>query len=458
MTAHPPKETSYRELAREVAATRLVAWIEGDPQPKQEPWLLYLSPTNLCNLRCLVCARHDTMRRERGFLSLDTLDVILAKLPDGIRKVYLQKQGEPLMNPHIAEIVRRVRAKWPKAQLAMHSNGIFMTPALAEALVPLLDFVAFSISGSSEETYLACHGRPHFARALRGLETFLAERHRQNAYQSNVVIDYVRQAGNRDETPEALRAFFAERFPGLNSLDIHWTDSFHDTIAESRLAMSDVLPVAEFPRCVLPYASICVLHDARVDYCFVEPRENRLGPSLLTHSFEEIWQGPYPAGLRAGHGCGRLAELATDGIGCRDCAWLWSTQTQRPNLLGLGALPAIDETASDPPQDAQDLAKLGLRALAEGQLPAALGHFDWALRLSPAPELARELAAWRALTLRGLDQCWPKERWVAALAAKGASPADFRTHYERFGYGLDLAKHCATRRGPAAPRTSTDEE
>lgn len=447
---------SFSELAALTKKTRIVSWIAGDAQLAQGPWLLYLSPTNLCNLRCAVCARHKTMRKERSFMTLETLDAVLPKLPDSIGKVYLQKQGEPLMNPKIVEIAKRVRARWPKAQLAMHTNGIFMTPKLAEALVPLLDFIAFSISGISEESYAACHGRPHFARALKGLETFLAERHAQNAYHSNVVIDYVRQASNENETPEMLRAFFDERFPGLNSLDIHWTDNFHDTIAESRLAMSDVLPSNEFPRCVWPFSSFCVLHDGTVDYCFVEPRENLPGPSLLTQSFEEIWNGPYLSGLRDGLCQGRFDALAQAGMGCRECAWLWSTQAQRPEILGRAALPDECNEESIVAQDAKDIGKLGLMAFAKGQLPAALGHFEWALRLAPAPQLAEELHTWRKLAQNGLELCWPKPAWVAALAAKGARPADFRTRYERFGYGLALAQYCAMRRVSTPHQNSED--
>lgn len=449
-------ELSFFELAQQVGKTRLIAWIKGQAQLEQDPWLLYLSPTNLCNLRCAVCARHKTMRKERGFLTLETLDVVLAKLPDGIRKVYLQKQGEPLMNPRIVEIAHRVRARWPKAQLAMHTNGIFMTPALAEALVPLLDFVAFSISGISEATYLACHGRPHLGRALSGLEAFLAKRHAAGAYHGNVVIDYVRQAGNREETPEQLRAFFETRFPGLNSLDIHWTDNFHDTIDESRLTMRDVLPSRQFPRCVWPFSSLTVLHDGTVDYCFVEPRENRPGPSLLEQSFAEIWRGPYLSGLREGMCAGHFDKLAEAGMGCRDCAWLWSTQAQRPDILGREALPETLGEESIVAQDAEDLGKLGLIALAKGALPAALGHFEWASRLAPDPTLLSALAEWRALTLNGLDLCWPKAAWVAGLAARNIAPADFRTRYERFGYGLTLAAQGVQRRGPI-PRITNEE-
>ncbi len=429
-----------RSMAEKVKASRTFGWVTGADTAPDTPWLLYLSPTNYCNLRCAVCARHETMRKDRGFMTLQTLQTILPKLPDSISKIYFQKQGEPLMNPDIVEIIRQTRQRFPNARLHMHTNGILMTPELAQELVPLLDFVAFSISGITEDVYSACHGRPRMQRALDGLQAFLQVRRDMERWDSNVVIDYVHQQGNRSETEERVAAFFRSHYPGLNSVDFHWTDSFQDSIEEASLNMHQQLDETSFPRCVFPWSAFTVLHDGRTDYCFVEPSENVLWPSLLEHDFDYCWNGPQATAFRAAMVAGKFKEMEQQGFGCRRCAWLWSTQAQRPDLLGIDydkQSPLMEDII---PADAEDLGILALKEFEMGRFPAALGHLDWALSQTEDDALQTLLNEWKEHCHRALKQCWPRPDWVEALARKGRHPADMRARYERFGYGLELAK------------------
>ncbi|RJO66629.1 MAG: radical SAM protein [Myxococcales bacterium] len=423
---------SFSELERRVEASRLAAWIDGRAEVGQGPWLLYLSPTNYCNLRCAVCARQEQMREERGMLSPAAAEKILSRLPDTIHKIYLQKQGEPTMNPQLAEIARLVRQRFPKAQLAMHTNGLLMTAKLAEALAPLFDFTAFSISAITRQTYAACHGRDRFTQALAGLRAFLDARKALDRWDNNVFIDYVRQSGNRAETPEAVAAFFRTYFGELNSVDIHWTDSFQGAIEEARFVPAEHLDERRLPRCTFPWGTLTVLHDGRLTYCFVEPKENVIWGSLLEHSFEELWNGPEYVAFRRAMAEGRLSELARQGFGCRECAWLWSTQAQKPAMLGLGMGDLEPDLSSFAPASPEDLGLVGLKHLATGQFAAAAGTFDWALGQSPEPALAERLAHWKRKAEAGLALSWPRPDWVRALARCNRTPADLRSQYIRF--------------------------
>lgn len=116
------------------------------------PDTLMLELTNSCNLRCVMC-RNATMKRKRGFMSMQVIDRALCEAKKlGMKKVALYTTGESLMHPSFVEIVKRVK------QIGFHcyvtSNGLLLSEQVCKDMIQSgLDSIKISIDGASKEEY-----------------------------------------------------------------------------------------------------------------------------------------------------------------------------------------------------------------------------------------------------------------------------------------------------------------
>lgn len=63
---------------------------------------IYLEVTNICNLSCPFCIKNN---REKIYISIDDYKIILDKIKPYTKYLYLHVSGEPLMHPHINELI-----------------------------------------------------------------------------------------------------------------------------------------------------------------------------------------------------------------------------------------------------------------------------------------------------------------------------------------------------------------
>lgn len=430
--APPPPERVAR-LMRETRDALITQWAEGRARVTRGPWLCYIGVTNLCNSRCGVCARARAMRPEKGIMDRATFRRVVDQLPASVSKVYLMKQGEPLVNPHLGYFVDVLRRKRPTLHLAFHTNGILATPARLHAMLPQLSSLGVSISAMTRETYRRVHGVDRFDTVMRNLQAlsdWLVRR--PPGRRPYVFIDYVVQRANRHEKEARVRDFFRARFPGLDSVDFHWVFNFQGEIAEGNLKVYEVLPHAQFPCCVFPWASITFLHDGKMDYCFVEPRENVFLGDITRQSFETLWRGAAFTRFRRRMAARQFGALAADGFYCHRCSWLWSMTSQSPRNLHQGYASRLREK-EDPlqlgkllPLPVAEMLALGAQRYLEGETHAALGIVDLVLTLSRERALRQAARQLRARCLRVLGQYRRIECWQRALQAEGLT-ADART-------------------------------
>lgn len=126
----------------------------GDPRLlPQLPRELQVEVTGACNLRCRMClVRYAPAAGKReGALSFEQYLELVDGLPD-LRKLTLQGLGEPLLSPHIVEMVRHAAARG--VSVGFNSNGTLLGRRRAEELVAAgLGWLHVSLDGASAATY-----------------------------------------------------------------------------------------------------------------------------------------------------------------------------------------------------------------------------------------------------------------------------------------------------------------
>src|SRR5947199_9574905 len=98
------------------------------------PEELQVEVTGACNLRCRMClVRYaPAVGRKEGALDLEQFLQLVDSLPR-IRKLTLQGLGEPLLSPHLLEMVRYAVGRG--AAVGFNTNGVLLDAPVAEELI-----------------------------------------------------------------------------------------------------------------------------------------------------------------------------------------------------------------------------------------------------------------------------------------------------------------------------------
>lgn len=165
-------------------------------------WPLYveISPTSVCNHRCLFCnfnyLGHDARRLPPGRM-LTLVDELHAA---EVRALVLAGAGEPTIHPDCFPAA--CRAKELGLDVAMSTNGTILTPEHLEVMAACLTWVRFSMSGGTPDTYAAVHQtQPRdFTKVLGNLER-LAELKRATGSDITIGSQCVLTEENHTELP-----------------------------------------------------------------------------------------------------------------------------------------------------------------------------------------------------------------------------------------------------------------
>lgn len=115
---------------------------------------LELEISSYCNAACPQCPRNhhggktiDTLPLTNW--SIDQFNAIIDQFKDvSLELIYFcGTYGDPMMNPHIVEMIKCIKTKFPSCRIGMHTNGGLQYYGLYKKLAPLVDFCAFGIDG-----------------------------------------------------------------------------------------------------------------------------------------------------------------------------------------------------------------------------------------------------------------------------------------------------------------------
>lgn len=374
------------ELIEECKNSMLNAWVEGRDSSGEGPWLLYLNPTNVCNNKCRMCPHDYIMRKDRGMMSMEVFEAILATIPATVRKVYFLKQGEPFLNKHTIDMMALMKKTRPEIHISVHTNGTVPLKGRMEELLSVVDSIGFSISAISRETYATVHGCDHFDRVMENLseanELLGAMPENERPY---VLVSHVKQLANAHETKQEIIDFYMERAPNLASVDFHPMFNWQGEIEEANLQIADVIPEKNYPCCILPWGTMTICHDGKISYCQEEPRENLFLGDATKQSLSEIWRGEPFGHFRKLMAERKYSQLLEEGFGCKRCSFLWNIHTQAPQNITTGFSTKLKGDSKDPRYGnlltltPEELLEYVAKSYLNGDLDRAIGavtHFD----------------------------------------------------------------------------------
>jgi len=127
-------------------------WLNGEDI---YPILINVCPIGKCNHRCIFCSynytgyNRDTLDTKKFKNTLDELSNL------GIKAVNYNNEGEPLLHPNIAEIVKYTRKVG--IDVSIETNGVLLNKNLQETLTNNLSYIKISVDAGTPETHYKLH-------------------------------------------------------------------------------------------------------------------------------------------------------------------------------------------------------------------------------------------------------------------------------------------------------------
>ena len=181
-----------------------------DALPLSTPYVVNIDPCDTCNFRCKFCPTGNTelMKktpgRRHGPMTMETFRRVIDELgefPEKVRVVRLYKEGEPLLNPHFADMVRYAKESGHCLRVDTTTNASLLTPERSLAIIDAgLDRINISVEGMNAAQYRDFSGHElDFGKFVENIAFFHA--HKQQC-EMNIKI-------NGDIlTPEQEAAFY----------------------------------------------------------------------------------------------------------------------------------------------------------------------------------------------------------------------------------------------------------
>ena len=170
------------------------------------PWSLSLPISNVCNAKCDFCSAW--LQQVQSFMQIDQVER-LSILLKYAKTVGLVGYGEPLINPHLEEIVARCRAYMDdRATFYTITNGATLEKKLPVLLRHGVKSFKISVNAASDETHhnIMDLGRNTYSRVVATVKEMVEHRNLADPY-LYVSVSLILCQSNLSEAPDFVRLF-----------------------------------------------------------------------------------------------------------------------------------------------------------------------------------------------------------------------------------------------------------
>jgi len=266
--------------------------------PLSTPFVIFVDPVDICNFNCKYCPTGDKklMKRTRG-RNFGIMDFQLYKkiigdiceFEEPIKVLRLYKDGEPLLNPHFAEMIRYAKEKRCAERIDTTTNASLLTKAKSLEIIDAgLDRINISIEGINKEQYESFSGyKINFEKLVENIAFFF-----ENKKKCEVLIKI-----NGDILKEKEKEKFYEIFGDIS--DSIYIEHIMSPWPEFELKGLEVNQrvgiygrnIKEIMVCPYVFYSFSINSDGSSSLCFLDWSRKLLIGDAKKESVREIWSG-----------------------------------------------------------------------------------------------------------------------------------------------------------------------
>ena len=155
--------------------------------------------TTRCPLLCKMCIRSESTEWQYQDMPLEDFKNILPYLKD-VETVVLEGWGESLLHRDLSECIRLVKKEG--SQVGFVTSGMGLTKNRVSELIEAgIDFVGFSIAGTTTETHDAIRVNSHLPEVLDAIRLFQEEQKRRGILRPKMHLIFPMVKDNVHEVP-----------------------------------------------------------------------------------------------------------------------------------------------------------------------------------------------------------------------------------------------------------------
>ena len=308
--------------------------------PLPSPLVIFVEPTNLCNLKCVFCPTSDEkllkeVGRPKGSMPLELFQKIVDDCKafkgqdgnPGINVFYVHKDGEPLLHKNIVEMISYAKKANIAKEIRLITNGLFLSPEMNRRLVDSgLDWIRISVNAMTDEKYAQLCGTAVSVKKLaENVKDLFLCRKGNLPFMIAKMIDV-----NRTEEEKRL---FYETFQeicdvcSIEEVGGWSTTGDRDFTLGIKNDSRNGIQHRERFVCPVPFYSLSVNFNGKVGVCCYDWAHQTIVGDAVKESLQDIWNGDRMYEFRMHH-LNHKRELIP---ACRECH---SISTQPDNIDG----------------------------------------------------------------------------------------------------------------------------
>lgn len=282
-------------------------------RPKYMPTRIWIEPTSVCNLTCVMCPQSMEKEFSKGFMDFDLYKRLIDEIKGYAHEVNLFHRGESTSHPKIAEMI--AYAKEAGLYIRMHTNGTLLNEKRTEDIIKAgLDYVSFSFDGYDTESYEKIRVNGKYPKTLENIKHFLETKQRIGKGTPYTILQTMEIGLDPEKDKEKLKSDFHKEFDGL-PLDRFTVRIPHNWSGDWDKGWG---LTTEMTPCTFLWYALIVCWDGEVMPC---PQDfyNRIKVGDATKkSLAEIWNGPDMVRMREEMAAGKEIK----GEPCGSCDML----------------------------------------------------------------------------------------------------------------------------------------
>jgi len=190
--------TFYDSIIDDMLEKIFQKFIRGRKRKPFSAWQIEL--TTRCPLQCKMCIRAETKDWQFQDMSLEDFKKLLPYLKE-VETVVLEGWGESLLHKNLLECIRLVKKEGSQVGFVTSAKGLTET-RVSELVEAGLDFIGFSIAGTTPETHDAIRVNSHLPEIINAIQFFNLERSRREIDRPKIHLIFLMVKDNLFEVPE----------------------------------------------------------------------------------------------------------------------------------------------------------------------------------------------------------------------------------------------------------------
>ncbi|WP_088188553.1 radical SAM/SPASM domain-containing protein [Desulfosporosinus sp. FKA] len=283
--------------------------------PLSTPFILYLDPSSVCNLSCEFCPcgrAHQDLWSEEKRKSVAVMPFELYKkiiddcqgFPDKIKTLRLYKEGEPLLNKNLPEMITYARDSGRFKSIDFTTNGTLLNPGLNRKLVEAgLTRINISVEALSGKGYKKISGVDlDFDKFVANIRDLYEHRGNCHIFIKTMVDNYDQEIEGQfygifgDICDEIALEHIANCWPGFENTSNN-TNVYHGG------------EVKEYVVCPRIFYILTINANGSASHCIVDWNYSGIIGDAKTQSVVDIWNSPEYQNIRLMHFNGKRRDV-----------------------------------------------------------------------------------------------------------------------------------------------------